>query len=155
MTLPTTQFSPQKTLAARLLSQNYTQVEVARDTRIDVTKQTMNNWCKNEDFQKLIEEFRTDLLKQAEEVFSRSVGEAAEAIVDIAVGRPTIGEGEDERPVDHRFIASKLKAALFIVERTMGKKLPTAVIKKEGLLGEEEEQLDEADVKDVLGFANA
>ena len=157
LTLSSSGLSPQKDLAARLLSQGYTQVEVAKDARIGVTKQTMNNWCKSELFQERIKEFRTDLLKQAEEVFARNVGEAAEAIVEIAVGRPMmtiVKDGEEiEVPVDNKLIASKLKAALFIIDRTMGKRMPTAEIKKEPL--EEDEQIDDGDVEDVLGFANA
>lgn len=157
MVLSNSGLSPKKDLAAQLLSQRYTQVEVARDERIDVTKQTLNNWCKDKEFQKKIEEYRTDLLKQAEEVFARNVGEAAEAIVEIAIGQPTTGEGEDKRPVDHRFVASKLKAALFIIDRTMGKKLSLPV--KKGITSleeeEEEEELDAEDVKNMIGFANA
>ncbi len=154
MVLSSSGLSPKKDLAARLLSQGYTQVEVARDERVDVTKQTLNNWCKDEVFQKRVEEFRTDLVKQAEEVFARNVGEAAEAIVEIAVGRPA---DEDGKAIDHRFIASKLKAALFIVDRMMGKKLPPPV--KKGIPSledeEEEELLDPKDVKDMIEYANA
>ena len=157
MTLSNISLTPKKDLAAKLIAQGYTQAEVARDERVGVTKQTMNNWYKDDDFQARIEEHKTDPVKGAEEIFSRAVGEAADAIVQIAIGRPTTtiikDEKEIEVPIDHRFIASKLKAALFVVERVVGKKQPIGDTKPK------EEELDETsfvsedEIDDALEYA--
>ena len=141
---------PKKEHAARLLSQGFLQAEVARDKKVNVTKQTMTAWMKDENFRRKINEYKTDKVRHAEEVFSRNVGEAAEVVVEIA----TVGaKDEDGKAVDSRIVASKLKAALFIIERTMGKKLGTekATTKKE----EEIEEVAEDEIDDVLSFANA
>lgn len=141
--------SPKKELAAKLLSQGYNQAETARDKRINVTKQTMNAWYKDEEFQDKIKEYQTDLFKQAEEVFARNVSEAADAIVEIATRNPVDEKG---KPIDHRLISSKLKAALFIIERTIGKKpvsSPTTSIKEDTL---EEVDIDEEELDRVLEF---
>jgi hypothetical protein len=146
--------SPKKDLAAKLIAQGYTQAEVARDERIGVTKQTMNNWHSDEGFQERVNDYRTDPIKQVQEIFSRSVGEAAEAIVETAIGRPTVdtvnADGESITvPVDHRLISSKLKAALFIVEQVTGKKaIPTSTVKPKEELDEvsfvSDDEMDEA-----------
>lgn len=141
---------PKKEHAARLLSQGFLQAEVARDKKINVTKQTMTAWMKDENFRKKIDEYKTDKVRHAEEVFARNVGEAAEVVVEIATSG---AKDEDGKAVDSRIVASKLKAALFIIERTMGKKLGTekTTTKKE----EEIEEIAEDDIDDVLKFANA
>ena len=141
---------PKKEHAARLLSQGFLQAEVARDKKVNVTKQTMTAWMKDENFRRKINEYKTDKVRHAEEVFSRNVGEAAEVVVEIA----TVGaKDEDGKAVDSRIVASKLKAALFIIERIMGKKLGTekTTTKKE----EEIEEIAEDEIDDVLKFANA
>jgi hypothetical protein len=156
VTLSNISLTPKKDLAAKLLAQGYTQAEVARDERIAVTKQTMNNWYKDDNFQERIEEHKTDPVKGAEEIFARAVGEAADAIVQIAVGRPTntiIKEGEEvEIPIDHRFIASKLKAALFVIERVVGKKSPLEVTKPKEEELDETSNISEDEMDEVLEY---
>ena len=145
---------PKKEIAASLLAQGFLQAEVARDKKVNVTKQTMTAWMKDTNFVNKINEYKTDKVRHAEEVFSRNVGEAAEVIVEIATSG---AKDEDGKSVDSRIVASKLKAALFIIDRTMGKKLPPSVKKSITSLEEEEEeeQLDADDVKNIIEFANA
>jgi len=158
LTLSNISLTPKKDLAAKLIAQGYTQAEVARDERIGVTKQTMNNWHSDDDFQSRVEEHKTDPVKGAEEIFARAVGEAADAIVQIAVGRPMVtiikDEEEVEVPIDHRFIASKLKAALFVVERVVGKKAPINGIKPKEEELDENSFVSEDEIDDALEYAD-
>ncbi len=156
LTLSNISLTPKKDLAAKLIAQGYTQAEVARDERIGVTKQTMNNWYKDDEFQERIEEHKTDPVKGADEIFARAVGEAADSIVQIATGRPTTtiikDEEEIEVPIDHRFIASKLKASMIIVERVMGKKAPADTVKPKEEELDESSNVSEDEMDDALEF---
>lgn len=147
MVISSLRLSPRKELAARLLSTGLKQIQVARDDRIKVTKQTMHIWCQDPVFKARIDEYRTDKLKQADEMLNDRVLDAVETIVDIATSKPVDDEGN---PIDSRIISTKFAAAKWVAERAMGKKMPPINKTKQE---EEEYNLEDDEMDEIIASA--
>lgn len=110
-----------KERAARLIASGKTQAAAARDPNVDVTPVTMTNWAKDPEFQRRVETLRNQVSIKAEDILEQGVEEAAQTIVDIARGElmtKTAGEnGETLVPADPKTITTRLKAALWILDR--------------------------------------
>lgn len=111
--------SPKKEIAAGLLAQGFKQAEVARDPRVAVTKQTMNNWCKEPEFIDRINELRMDKLKQVDELFARRITDVAQVMLEIVTEKPV---DDDGKPLDFRIVNARLSGAKWILDRVLGKK---------------------------------
>lgn len=136
--------SPKKEIAARLRAQGYSQADTYRDPKVNVTKQTMSNWHQDKEFIKRIEELQTDTVVQVKDTLMRSAPDAAEILVDIVRGK----SGED----DTKMIALKLKSALWVLERVLGK---SEKIKSKPIIDSEEDEdgvfaPDEDEIDSVL-----
>ncbi|KKK95506.1 hypothetical protein LCGC14_2672100, partial [marine sediment metagenome] len=92
------------------------------------TKQTVSKWCKDEDFQKRVDELRADFSQQADEILQQGVVDAAQTVVDVASGKLThtiTVEGEEmEVPADLATLNPRLKAALWLLDKHQKGKLP-------------------------------
>lgn len=104
---------PRKEKLARFIASGRTQTYAAE--QISVSKQTINAWVQEKLVQERIEQLRTDVFKQAEDLLIDSIVDAAEAVRDIALGNVD----EDSRNTGHR-----LKAALYILELVKRTKIP-------------------------------
>ena len=109
-------FSPKQKLAAQLLADGVSQSKASQHSEIKVTKQTLNRWAHDPDFQDLVEELRTDLSQQAIEILEKGQRQAAKTVVDAAIGRL---DG------DAKVLGTRLKAALYILDFLKVKKLPS------------------------------
>ena len=127
---PSVRLSPKKERAAQLLAKGMRQAEAARDPDVHVTKQTMNTWVKDPELQRRINELRTNSTVQAEEILAEHYTDAARVLVEIMLGRTTTIRRENEETgepeiievsLDSKLVSSRLKAALFILERTAKK----------------------------------
>ncbi len=128
--------SPRKELAARLIAAGHTQVDVYRDTRIAVTKQTMSAWCHEPDFISRVEELKIDIVANVQEILIKSAPEAAETLIGLVT---TNGNGEKMGNEDSKIAALKLKGSLWILDRVLGK----AQLKRKDKLSVEDEEEDD------------
>jgi DNA-binding XRE family transcriptional regulator len=134
--IPSTRLSPKKEKAAQLIARGETQAETAR--QLMVTKQTMGFWVREEEFIRRINELRTDVTVQTEEIFIDNLADAAQVVVDIMHGNV-----DDES----KLTASRLKAALYILDRQ--KKSKTS-IKSNKLLPRYDEPTDDEELDEIL-----
>jgi orotate phosphoribosyltransferase-like protein len=95
--IPSTRLPPKREKAAQLIARGETQAETAR--QLNVTKQTMGFWVREEEFIRRINELRTDVTVQTEEIFTDNLADAAQVIVDVMRGN--VNE-------DSKIIASRL-----------------------------------------------
>lgn len=141
--------SIKKELAARLIALGHTQAYTYRDSRINVTKQTMSNWNQEEEFIKRVKALQTDTVAQVQETLIKSAPDAADALVDVISGNRN---GDD---IDVKMIALRLKGSLWILDRVLGK---SEKIKNKPVLEEEEEDEnfapDEDEIDNVLKAIN-
>lgn len=98
--------------AAKLMAQSKSQAEAARV--VGVAKQTVNAWAKEEDFQRRINELRSDPLETADEMLIADAMQAVETVKQVM-------RGELEDP---RLATTMLKAALYVLDLAKRKKLP-------------------------------
>jgi len=130
---PSLRLSPVKEKAAFIIANGGTQTQAA--DKCGKTKQTVSKWCKDEDFQKRVDELRADFSQQADEILQRGVADAAQTVIDVATGKLTnliLVEGETmEVPADIATINPRLKAALWILDQHKKGKLPKPTRTKE------------------------
>ena len=124
---PSLRLSPVKEKAAFIIANGGTQTLAA--DKCNKTKQTISKWCKDEGFQKRIDELRADFSQQADEILQQGVVDAAQTIVDVASGNLTKifidGDGiEMDVPADVATINPRLKAALWLLDKHQKGKLP-------------------------------
>ena len=130
--------SPRKELAARLIAAGHTQVDVYKDTRVNVTKQTMSAWCHESDFIKRVDELKVDVVANVQEILIKSAPDAAETLISLVTKNGDITNMGAE---DAKIAALKLKGSLWILDRVLGKdKLKVT----EKLQGEDDEDDDTA-----------
>lgn len=104
---------PKKEKAAGLIADGISQRKTAQI--IGSTPQTLNTWCKEEDFKKRVQELRTDISKQLDEILNGGAKKAAQTVIDLAAGNL---QYEDAKELN-----SRLRAALFILDRFKSPKL--------------------------------
>jgi hypothetical protein len=133
---------PKQELAAQLIADGVSQTRAAAHPDIDVTKQTMNRWCHDEDFRARVDELRTDLDLQAREILEGGQKNAAQTVVDVAKGA-VLG--------DPKVLTARLKAALYILDFLKVKKLPPK--NKENPAGSRRDvnKLNDDEVDDLMG----
>jgi len=123
---PSLRLSPIKEKAAFIIANGGTQTLAAE--KCGKTKQTVSKWCKDEDFQKRVDELRADFSQQADEILQQGVVDAAKTVVDVASGKLThtiTVEGEEmEVPADLATLNPRLKAALWLLDKHQKGKLP-------------------------------
>ena len=152
---PSVRLPPRKERAAQLIAKGSKQTEAARDEQVHVTKQTMGTWMKDPEFKKRIDELRTNSTTQAEEILSDHYTDAARVLVEIMLGKTTVvtktnddGSTETvELGLDSKLVSSRLKAALFILERTKNN-LPKGVQSSKKLSSIEED--DSGEYEDIV-----
>jgi len=103
-----TKLDPRKEKAALLIAEGWKQVDVARE--LETTPQTVSRWMQQEDFTARIDELRVDLTSQAVTLLRDSVVENTEIVLKIAKhgGEPGV-------------VSSQLKAALWAIDKVLGK----------------------------------
>ncbi len=138
---PSVRLNPKMELAAILISDGVSQTKAASHPDIKVTKQTMNRWCHDPDFQDRVEELRTDLDRQAREIIEGGQKRAAQTVVDAAGGKL------DEDP---KVLNARLKAALYILDFLRVKKMPE---RKDSPAGprRDVDKLNSDEVDDLMG----
>ena len=104
---------PKKEKAAGLIADGVSQRKTAQV--VLSTPQTINTWCKEEDFKRRVDELRTDISKQLDEILNGGARRAAQTVVDLAAGSL---QYEDAKELN-----SRLRAALFILGRFKSPKL--------------------------------
>ena len=112
--VPSLRLPPHKERAAQLLADGLTQRQVAE--RIGRHEVTLSRWKDDPNFVRRVEQLRTDLQRQADEVILDGVADAAKFVADVARGEVTTD--------DPRQLGARLRAALWILER--GRKLHDA-----------------------------
>ena len=125
--------TPEKERAAVLLAEGKTQTKVGEI--LGHTKQTINAWCHEPEFRKLVSELKSNALKQVEEMLENGMPSAARAVLDIVQGNVDIE--------DPRLITARLKAALWILDRHKKTSGLAPSKKKEVSLPVGEKDLDE------------
>ena len=108
--------SPRKELAARLIAAGHTQVDVYKDTRVNVTKQTMSAWCHESDFIKRVDELKVDVVANVQEILIKSAPDAAETLISLVTKSGDITNIGSE---DAKIAALKLKGSLWILDRVL------------------------------------
>jgi len=106
---------PKKERAAQLIAAGVSQVSTANHSDIGVTKQTMNRWCHEPEFQARIEELRTDTGKATQEILEGGQRLAAKVIVDTVQGHI------DPEP---KIAKLRFDAAKYVLDLLKVKKLP-------------------------------
>lgn len=109
---------PKKERAAGLIADGVSQRKTAQI--VQSTPQTLNTWCKEEDFKRRVEELRTDISKQLDEILNGGAKRAAQTVVDLAAGNL---QYEDAKELN-----SRLRAALFILDRFKSPKLNKSTV---------------------------
>lgn len=108
--------SPKMERAALMIAEGWTQVRAAsKEEGVDVSKQTMNRWCKDPDFIARVQELRSSSSKQADEILEMGVPDAADTVVGIANGKIGPDYDENGKP-DNAGLNARLRAALYILE---------------------------------------
>ena len=152
--VPSLRLPPKKELACRLIAEGATQTHAAAHPQVNVTKQTLTKWAKDPNFRSRIEELRTDLELQAQEIIKGGIVDAAEAVVRIAAGNvkvKVIENGEElEVDADSRVLGARLKAALWILESVQQKKLPKLNSSSKQTAAAQAELADPADAREWL-----
>ena len=143
--------SPRKELAARLIAAGHTQVDVYKDTRVNVTKQTMSAWCHESDFIERVDILKIDVVANVQKILIDSAPDAAEALVGLVTSN-----GSEKMSVDDIKIATlKLKGSLWILERVLGKEQIRAKPIIDGELVEEVEEDFAPDAEEIDSVINA
>jgi len=109
-----TRLPGKREVAAQLMAEGKTQADASRDGRVNVTKQTMNKWAHDPDFQRRVEELRSDPVETADELLIEDAITAVEV-----VKRVMRGDVEDPK-----LATTMLKAALYVLDLAKRKKLP-------------------------------
>lgn len=126
---PSLRLSPVKEKAAYIIANGGTQVTAA--DKCGKSKQTLTKWCKDPKFLSRIDELRADFSQQADEILQEGVVDAALTVIAVIKGRLTVivGKDEDEEdivaPADNTTLNTRLKAALWILDRHKKGKLPS------------------------------
>ena len=129
--------SPRKELAARLIAAGHTQVDVYKDTRVSVTKQTMSAWCHEPDFIERVDKLKIDIVDNVQKILIDSAPDAAETLIGLVTKNGDVEAALNNE--DIKMAALKLKGSLWILDRVLGKdKLRV----KEKLMDEEDEDED-------------
>ena len=123
----------EKERAAALLAEGKTQTRVAEI--LGRTKQTVNGWCKEPDFQAAVERFKSDAIREVEKMLEGGLPSAARAVLDII-------QSNNNSDEDSRTLTARLKAALWLLDQHKKSKLPT-VKNKQAPLSIEDADLDE------------
>ena len=123
----------EKERAAALLAEGKTQTRVAEI--LGRTKQTVNGWCKEPDFQAAVERFKSDAIREVEKMLEGGLPSAARAVLDII-------QSNNNPDEDSRTLTARLKAALWLLDQHKKSKLPT-VKNKQAPLSIEDADLDE------------
>src|SRR3972149_9857548 len=133
-----TRLDPRKEKAALLTAEGWKQVDVARE--MGVYPQTISRWMKEEDDKAKIDKLRGDLTSQAVTLLRESVVENTEIVLQIAKqgGEPGV-------------VSSQLKAALWAIDKVLGKSADEAATRstravksvESTLLKQPEEELQE------------
>ncbi|KKN03589.1 hypothetical protein LCGC14_1106200 [marine sediment metagenome] len=150
---PSLRLSPVKEKAAFIIANGGTQTLAAE--RCDKTKQTVSKWCKEENFQKRVDELRADFSQQADEILLQGVVDAAQTVVDVASGKLTntiVVEGEEvEVAADLATLNPRLKAALWLLDKHQKGKLPKPTRTKESdMAAAEAEFTSEEEAEEML-----
>jgi len=129
--------SPRKELAARLIAAGHTQVDVYKDTRVSVTKQTMSAWFHEPDFIERVDKLKIDIVDNVQKILIDSAPDAAETLIGLVTKNGDVEAVLNNE--DIKMAALKLKGSLWILDRVLGKdKLRV----KEKLIDEEDEDED-------------
>lgn len=123
----------EKERAATLLAEGKTQTRVAEI--LGRTKQTINGWCKEPEFQAAVERFKSDALREVEKMLEGGLPSAARAVLDII-------QSNNNPEEDSRALTARLKAALWLLDQHKKSKLPT-VRNRQKPLPLEDTDLDE------------
>ena len=139
--VPSLRLQPRQELAAQLIADGVSQTKAAQHPDVAVTKQTMNRWCHEGQFQERVEQLRTDLDRQAREILEGGQKHAAQVVVDAVRG---------QLHDDPKVLATRIKAALYILDFLKVKKLPP---KKDGPEGSRRDinKMTDDEVSDLLG----
>ncbi len=125
--------------AAQLMAKGETQAETSRI--VGTSKQTMNSWAHDEEFQRRISELRADPLETADELLIEDAMQAVNTV-------KAVMRGEIEDP---RLATTMLKAALYVLDLAKRKKLPAPDVRdgpispgiREKAAGLTDDELDE------------
>lgn len=134
---------PKKERAAGLIADGVSQRKTAQV--VLSTPQTINTWCKEEDFKKRVEELRTDISKQLDEILNGGAKTAAQTVIDLAAGNLDYVDAKELNP--------RLRAALFILDRFKSPKLNKSTLpgkRAERDATTEGDLMDEDEAKDIL-----
>jgi len=135
--------APKKEKAAGLIADGVSQRKTAQICL--TTPQTLNAWCKEEDFKKRVEELRTNIATQLDEILNGGAKEAAKTVVDLSSG--TI------KYDDVKELNTRLRAALFILDRFKSPKLNKSTVpgrRAEKDATTEGDLMDEDEIKELL-----
>jgi len=142
--------SPRKELAARLIAAGHSQVDVYKDERIKVTKQTMSAWCHESDFIERVDKLKIDVVANVQKILIDSAPDAAETLIGLVTKNGEVNTMSND---EIKVAALKLKGSLWILERVLGKdKLKVT----EKLQDDEDEDMspDDEEIDSVLNALN-
>lgn len=107
---------PKMERAAQLIAAGVSQISVSAHPDVDVSKQTMNRWCHEEEFQARVDELVSEAGVATKDILEGGQKRAAKVIVDTVNGNMD----PDPKMAKLRFDASK-----YILDMFKVKKLPT------------------------------
>ncbi len=130
---------PKMERAAQLIAAGVSQISVSAHPDVDVSKQTMNRWCHEEDFQARVDELVSEAGVAVKDILEGGQKKAAKVIVDTVNGNMD----PDPKMAKLRFDASK-----YILDMFKVKKLPTDMKPSRQ---SSRRNLTEAEQNDLLG----
>ena len=125
----------EKERAAALLAEGKTQTRVGEI--LGRTKQTINGWCKESDFQAAVERFKSDAIREVEKMLEGGLPSAARAVLDII-------QSNHDPEEDSRTLTARLKAALWLLDQHKKSKLPTVKNRQKPL------PIEDADLDEIM-----
>ena len=110
--------APIKEKAAGLIADGVSQAKTSQ--LCGKTPQTINAWCKEEEFKQRVSELSTDISRQVQDILNGGARRAATVVVDMAAGTLKFGDAKELQP--------RIRAALYILDRFKQPKLSKTTV---------------------------
>lgn len=131
--------APKQERAAQLIAAGVSQISAASHPDVDCSKQTMNRWCHEEDFQARVDELVSEAGVATKDILEGGQKKAAKVIVDTVSGNMD----PDPKVAKIRFDASKYILDMFKVKKMPAEITPSRQSKRRNLTdGEMDEMLE-------------
>lgn len=136
----TKKLAPKQERAAQLIAAGVSQISAASHPDVDCSKQTMNRWCHEEEFQARVDELVSEAGVATKDILEGGQKKAAKVIVD------TVNGNIDPEPkvAKLRFDAAKYILDMFKVKKMPAETTPSRQSKRRNLTDAEMDEMMES-----------